>query len=503
MSNTAYDPRIHPVTGNGEVYPGAKLNFYEVGGAATRKATYQEDSLTTPHANPVVADANGRFAAIHLDGAYYVEMTDSSDVTIWTMDNYNKGIADIIADLAASNASLFAQDTATTTGLTFGYQAGRVDKGNGTIVEVAASTIALTDNTTNIVYLDYADDTVKTSTTAPGANTAILFHVVTSAGDISTVTEKSSSYRTPSERAFPPDHLSGLSVSLDSDADHDVQIAVGTARDAGDNQDISLTSVITKQIDVSWAEGDDAGGFPTGISLTNNTRYRVFVIVKTDGTVDAGFDTAANASNLLADASDYSYYRQVGWLHTDGSSNISGLEGVSPAGVDRVLLDVIEFNGQTSITFSDDIDSDYDEYEIIIRNLVPSAASDIRIRTGVGSDDTGASDYNYTSHRARSGDTADAATASYIAIGNVASFLDPTAAQGGLSTVIRIMAPADSSIYTGIHHSGRYPQNGVAAGGKISGAGWRAAAQADDRLTIYPETGNLASGKALLVGVRV
>lgn len=453
MSNTAYDPRIQPVDVNGDIYPGAKLNFYEVGGAVTRKDTYQDDGLTTAHTNPVVADANGRFAAIHLDGAYYVEMTDSADVSIWTMDNYNKGIADIIADLAASNASLFAQDTATTTGLTFGFQAGRVDKGNGTVTNVTAGTIALTDNTTNIVYLDYADDTVKTSTTAPGSNTAILFHVATSAGNITTVTEKASSFVTPTDRAFPPGHLDGLTVSLDSDADHDILISVGTARDAGDNQDISLTTQITKQIDVNWAEGDDAGGFPTGISLTSNTLYRVFVIATTGGTVDAGVDTSATASNLLSDASDYSYYRQVGWARTDDNSDLSLVDNVSPADSDRVLLDLVDLSTFTAapstVLFSDGITSTYRAHEFDCVGIVPTTDDrQLLLNVGSGSVDSG-TNYDFLNNIfGTSQDSAGGTGQTGIGLAeatSATSSISNVAAEGGWRGTIRLDRLADAA----------------------------------------------------------
>ena len=61
-------------------------------------------------------------------------------------------------------------------------------------------------------------------------------------------------------RIYAPGFISGLKATSDADADHDVQIAIGSCRSDGDSANIDLSSVITKQIDAVWAEGDDAGG---------------------------------------------------------------------------------------------------------------------------------------------------------------------------------------------------------------------------------------------------
>lgn len=122
--------------------------------------------------------------------------------------------------------------------------------------------------------------------------------------------------------AVPRGYIDGLILSNDTDADHDVAIAAGTCKSVDNDATMTLSATLTKQIDVSWAEGDDSGGFPTALSIANNTWYHVFVIAKADGTVDGGFDTSLSATNLLADATEYVDYRRIGSVLTDGSSNI-------------------------------------------------------------------------------------------------------------------------------------------------------------------------------------
>lgn len=67
---------------------GAKLYFYQTG-TSTPQNTYQEEALSTPHANPVVADAAGLFEPIYLDPSlpsYRVLLTTSADVTVYQED---------------------------------------------------------------------------------------------------------------------------------------------------------------------------------------------------------------------------------------------------------------------------------------------------------------------------------------------------------------------------------------------------------------------------------
>ena len=62
------------------------LNFYTTG-TTTRKNTFSDNGLTTANANPVVADASGRFGNIFLgSGDYKVVLTDGDNLEKWTAD---------------------------------------------------------------------------------------------------------------------------------------------------------------------------------------------------------------------------------------------------------------------------------------------------------------------------------------------------------------------------------------------------------------------------------
>ncbi|MBX4215699.1 hypothetical protein KW797_02005 [Candidatus Parcubacteria bacterium] len=69
---------------SGFALSGGKLYFYEPGATTTPKAVYQDSALGVQHANPVVADAAGRFAPIYMSGQYAVVLKDSAGSTIKT-----------------------------------------------------------------------------------------------------------------------------------------------------------------------------------------------------------------------------------------------------------------------------------------------------------------------------------------------------------------------------------------------------------------------------------
>lgn len=85
-SDRFYLPYPQAFDGAGNVEPGAKLFFY-ITASSTPKDTYSDAALLVPNANPVIADAAGRFGAIFLGtGDYKVILTDTDGVQIWSAD---------------------------------------------------------------------------------------------------------------------------------------------------------------------------------------------------------------------------------------------------------------------------------------------------------------------------------------------------------------------------------------------------------------------------------
>ncbi len=124
------------------------------------------------------------------------------------------------------------------------------------------------------------------------------------------------------ERGF----ISGLLMS--NNAATKLDISVGAARDTLDTQLSKLTATVTKQINAPWVVGDDVGGFPSDLTLTADTWYRVFLlgIIDAASSAEIGFDTDSVATNLLSDAAaaGFTTFRQIGWVLTDSGLDILG-----------------------------------------------------------------------------------------------------------------------------------------------------------------------------------
>tara|TARA_R110002094_G_scaffold157781_2_gene144045 strand:+ start:12708 stop:14210 length:1503 start_codon:yes stop_codon:yes gene_type:complete len=117
------------------------------------------------------------------------------------------------------------------------------------------------------------------------------------------------------------DYLEGLVISRDSgDTARDTNVTAGVAIDSTNSVTMTLASEITKQIDATWASGDDAGGLASGATLANTTWYHVFLVV-VGGSVDVMLDTSVTCANGVANNAVTSF-RRINSVLTDGSSNI-------------------------------------------------------------------------------------------------------------------------------------------------------------------------------------
>lgn len=114
--------------------------------------------------------------------------------------------------------------------------------------------------------------------------------------------------------------LYGLALSNNgTDANNDIDVAVGNAWDAGTDALLELTSGITKRLDASWAVGTNQGGLDTG-AKANSTWYHVWLIRRSDtGVVDVLFSTSASSPTM---PSNYDQKRRIGSVVTNGSGAI-------------------------------------------------------------------------------------------------------------------------------------------------------------------------------------
>ena len=137
-------------------------------------------------------------------------------------------------------------------------------------------------------------------------------------------------------------YKSGFTLSINDDNPlTEIDFSTGVARDAGNVMSIDWREVITKSLS-AYQAGSGNGGMSADGGLTADTWYWAFVVSDgTSATVDAGFDDSLTAVNLLAD-SGLSFYRRVGAIKTNGSSQILAFHQLGDDFIWDVPVDDIE-----------------------------------------------------------------------------------------------------------------------------------------------------------------
>lgn len=126
------------------------------------------------------------------------------------LDDLEQGNLGITADAwdvdsLAKGGGHFALDADTTTGLTFGYRAGRIFNGK-TVISVAAGTLALSASNTNYVECSRAG-VVSSNTSAFTSGAIPLYEVVCGVSSISSTTQKKNFLFTVPNGGFTGDML--------------------------------------------------------------------------------------------------------------------------------------------------------------------------------------------------------------------------------------------------------------------------------------------------------
>ena len=156
----------------GEIEPGAQL-YFTLAGTTTASAPYQDADLSTPHTNPVEADANGILPAIYLDDAiaYRVRIYDSTATAgVGTpLEDYEiPAVTDATADFTTSGSI-------TSSGGKIGYATG------------AGGTVAQATSKSTGVTLNELTGQITLNNAALAANTTVSFTLTNSqiaAGDL-------------------------------------------------------------------------------------------------------------------------------------------------------------------------------------------------------------------------------------------------------------------------------------------------------------------------------
>lgn len=130
---------------------------------------------------------------------------------------------------------------------------------------------------------------------------------------------------------LPKGYIKGFLPRIVEDGnDNTLIIEPGLCVDNKNSVYIDLKESISKNISENWSVGDGKGGMPEVVDIIPKETYHLFVISKNDGTVDAGFDNAIDAKNLLNVAGDLGFvnYRRIASFVLNGAGKFHKFKAV-------------------------------------------------------------------------------------------------------------------------------------------------------------------------------
>jgi hypothetical protein len=248
-------------------------------------------------------------------GADIEAVAVSGDMTITSAGVASIGASKVVAAKIAAEAVTLGKLARQNSGYIL------VGKGAGTDVAAVAVSGDITITDAGVVSIGNAKVTAVKLATNSVETSKIVDAAVTEA-KLSTAVQSKLNASVGTINNF----RGGLRVTNGTDTEHDLDISIGTWADSTNTTLLATTVVNTIEIDEAIGTGN--GGFPSGLSLTADTTYHIFIVAKADGSdVRFGFDTSLSAANVRSDwgtveGVSYTLYKRIWSVLTDGSSNI-------------------------------------------------------------------------------------------------------------------------------------------------------------------------------------
>jgi len=200
--------------------------------------------------------------------------------------------------------------------------------------------------------------------------------------------------------------IQGCKVSNPIVPSDTVQVDDGIAIDATKSQIINFESAIAKDLETLWVAGAGNGG-RANQTLNDGSWWHFFIIKKSDGTVDAGFDSALIPTQLLTD-SGYTWYRRVASVYyVDSTTKVrpfvhdpnTGYFLHQPGFVTDTVLTLVQPQPTvTTFTLADCVPAGLSlPARLFINHWHTTAGSQLRLWDGVAGAGIAATSQRYTS----------------------------------------------------------------------------------------------------------
>jgi hypothetical protein len=329
--------------------------YHYSAGTTTLKDVYTVRAKTvgTEAAQPVVSDSNG-IVGFYADGLYKFRLDVATDgvtySTLYTPDNW--AVTDQSGTLSGEGAALSSASTLTLgTDGNFFHVTGAV-----TITAISGTQNEITlvfDSTPTLTHsgnliLQYAADYVAAANVTmkfvnEGSSVwrelsrTPAFGAIDAAGDLIVGTANDTAarlavgtagqvlmMRTASTTKLAYNSvltklIHGMTWANNAgDATNDIDLAAGGCMDATGAYWIT-TAALTKQLDVNWAVGTNAGGLDTG--AIGNSDYYIWAIARSDtGVTDYLYSLSSTAPTM---PTNYDYKRLIGWFKRVGAAIVA------------------------------------------------------------------------------------------------------------------------------------------------------------------------------------
>lgn len=388
---------------DGSVNAGGTLDFHEPG-TSTDKSIWKDAAKATEHDNPLTLDSAGRPPnPVFAEGLYDVVVKDSDGTTLVTISNWGDNFSsnseqspNLVCNYSFEdddNADDFPDEWSQASGTASSRVTDTQSHGAASLKFTSVSSssdvvdscfIPVSPNLNYLLSFEYkasnGSATPKvdidfynaaqssTSTTKvwdPGSSQTSW----TLVGNLSFTPPAGSfwakisidgnqavtAYTTWFDNFFlsaqtdlvAPQKPSGMLLSRDAgDTSHDINITAGKVRSHDDTYNIIHPVEMTKRMDATHADGDDAGGMESGTSLGVDDMYAVWAIAdSTKGKVDY-LGSASFTSPTMP--TGYDKKNLIGVFWTDASANI--YDFIHYDNFFRLLGDIIEDVNDTTIT---------------------------------------------------------------------------------------------------------------------------------------------------------